>query len=375
MSLTTRIRQHERGLLFRHGDFVRLLPPGTHRFWGRLVGGPRAEVHVANTLATRFEHPMLDVLLQSADVRRDLEVVENSDTQRAVVWKDGRVMGVLGPGRFAFWKTPAKLRVEQYDVETFRFEHRSLQAILQSAEAGRWLDGVKVDAGETVLLFRDGVLVDRLGEGLHVFWKGTGHVTWKTVSLREQMLDVAGQEIITADKVSLRVNLVVTFLVSDPIKSVTATADAAQALYRDAQLALRAVIGTRQLDGLLADKESVGNELRQMIVARAGELGLSVRSVGLRDIILPGDMKTLLNQVIAATKEAEANVIRRREETAAARSQANTAKLLAENPALARLKELEALQQILAGAKATFVLGQTDLAKQVTGLLSSRESS
>ncbi len=369
MIVTTRVRQHERGLLFRYGDFVRLLPPGTHRFWGRLIDPQRAEVQVVSTLDTRFEHPMLDVLLQYPDVYAAVEVIENSDTQRAIVWKDQRVLCVLGPGRSAFWKTPGKVRVAQYDIESFRFDHRNVQAILQAADASRWLDGVKVDAGEVALLFRDGVLIDRLGEGLHVFWKGTGHVTWKAVSLREQMLDVAGQEIITADKVSLRVNLVLTYLVADPVKSVTASADAGQALYRDAQLALCAAIGTRQLDDLLADKESVGNELRQMIVARAGKLGVTVRSVGLRDIIVPGDMKTLLNQVIAPTKEAGANVIRRREETAAARSQANTAKLLAENPPLARLKELEALQQILAGAKATFVLGNGDLARQVTGLI------
>ena len=95
-----------------------------------------------------------------------------------------------------------------------------------------------------------------------------------------------------------------------------------------------------------------------------------VKGVGLRDIILPGDMKTLLNQVIAATKEAEANLIRRREETAAARSQVNTAKLLAENPQLARLKELEMLQGILAGSRATFVFGGGgDIAEQVRGLI------
>ena len=90
---------------------------------------------------------------------------------------------------------------------------------------------------------------------------------------------------------------------------------------------------------------------------------------GLRDIILPGDMKTILNEVIMAQKQAEANLIRRREETAAARSQANTAKLLAENPALARMKELEALQEILKGTTATFVLGSGDLAEQVSGLI------
>jgi regulator of protease activity HflC (stomatin/prohibitin superfamily) len=100
-------------------------------------------------------------------------------------------------------------------------------------------------------------------------------------------------------------------------------------------------------------------------------LGVAVRSVGLRDVILPGDMKALLNGVIAAQKEAEANLIKRREETASVRSQANTAKLLAESPALARLKELELLKDVLAGAKTTFVFGSGDIAEQVRGLVTS----
>src|SRR5205823_85143 len=99
------------------------------------------------------------------------------------------------------------------------------------------------------------------------------------------------------------------------------------------------------------------------------QLGVTVKSVGLRDIILPGDMKSLLNQVIAATKEAEANLIRRREETAAARSQANTAKLLAESPQLQRLKELELLKDVLAGTKATFVFARGDISEQVRTLV------
>ena len=79
-------------------------------------------------------------------------------------------------------------------------------------------------------------------------------------------------------------------------------------------------------------------------------------------------MKLILNEVILAQKQAEANLIRRREETAAARSQANTAKLLAENPALTRMKELEALQEILKGTKATFVFGQGEMLDQVRQL-------
>jgi regulator of protease activity HflC (stomatin/prohibitin superfamily) len=367
-----RIKQHERGLWFRHGDFRQLLPPGAYRFWGRLWNPAKDRVEVVDTLKTKFEHPMLDVLLGHDRVLDALHVVDLTDVERALVWKDDRLAFILGPGRHAFWKAPYRLYVETFNVQQFRFEHPRLATVLAHPDAARWLDGVQVNAGEEVLLYRDGVLVQRLAEGLHVYWKGTGKVRWQAVDRREQVADVAGQEIITSDKVTLRVNLLVNWQVTDPVLSATVVSDAAQALYREAQLALRAAVGTRTLDALLADKESVGGEVRNALAARTSTFGVAVRNVGLRDIILPGDMKQLLNQVIAATKEAEANLIRRREETAAARSQANTAKLLAENPQLARLKELEMLKEVLAGTSATFVFGEGDLSTQVRSLVAQK---
>lgn len=363
---TIRIKQHERGLWFRHGEFQAMLPPGAYRVW--LWNRKRDRIEVVSTLITKFEHPLLDVLLSRGDVRDALVVVDNADNERALVWRDGRLAHVLGPGRYAFWAVPFRLHVERFDVNTFALSHPRLQAVLGHAEASRWLDGVQVGQTETVLLYRDGVLIDTLDPGLHVYWKGTGRVVWKAVDLREQVADVAGQEIITADKVSLRVNLVVTWQVSDAVKAVAASTDHSQALYREAQLVLRAAVGARTLDTMLSDKESVGAEVRDALARRAETLGLAVRGVGLRDIILPGDMKLLLNQVISAQKEAEANLIRRREETAQVRSQANTAKLLSDNPALLRLREMELLKDVLASAKATFVFGPGDLADQVRSL-------
>lgn len=107
--------------------------------------------------------------------------------------------------------------------------------------------------------------------------------------------------------------------------------NAQQALYREAQLALRAVIGARELDAFLTDKDAVAGALAESIRPRANELGLEQISVGIRDVILPGEMKDLMNKVTEAKKAAEANLIARREETAAMRSQANTARLLAES--------------------------------------------
>ena len=369
MLTKVRIREHERGLLFRYGNFLRLLGPGTYRLWERLYSRDRAEIQVCDTLATKFGHPLLDVIAANEDVREAIEIVDLKDDERALIWKDGRLAYIIGPGRHAFWKTVSRIEAEVFNVKDVRLSHPRIKAILNFPGALLLLDALWVEPHERAALFIDGKLIEVLEPGAYAFWKRAGKLNWKTVDLRERLADVAGQEIMTGDKVTLRVNLLVTYQVSDVLKAVTVVGDYEQTLYREAQLVLRAAIGGRNLDALLSDKDAVGEEVRRVLAARAAEFGLTVRGVGLRDIILPGEMKAILNQVIAAEKQAQANLIKRREETAAARSQANTARLLAENPVLARLKELEALQEILAGVKATFVLGPGDLAKQVHGLI------
>ncbi len=139
---TVRIKQHERGLWFRHGEFQQLLGPGAYRvwFWNRR----RDRVDVVSTLNTKFEHPLIDVLLARFDVRDALVVVDNADHERALVWRDGRLAYVLGPGRFALWAVPYRLHVERFDVNAFALAHPRVQAVLAHPDAPRWLDGVAV---------------------------------------------------------------------------------------------------------------------------------------------------------------------------------------------------------------------------------------
>ncbi len=364
------IKQHERGLRFRSGDFHGLVGAGPYMLgvFKRLV--LREKLQVVNTLDTRVRHPLLDVIVKDEGFRKAVHVVDLKDTERALAWKDGRLAWILGPGRHVFWKEPYALEFEVFDIEAEpRFEHAQLDVVLRHADARAHLAGVEAAPREEVILFREGAALTRFREGRFVYWRDAGKVEVQSVDLREQTADVAGQEIMTRDKVTLRVNLVVTSCVVDALAAVTVVHDWAQALYREAQLALRAAVGARTLDTLLTDKEVVGDEIRGVLAKRAEAFGVEVRGVGLRDLILPGDMKSILNQVITAQKQAEANVIKRREETAAARSQANTAKLLADNPALARMKELELLQEILAGARTAFVFGRGDLATQVRTLI------
>lgn len=351
------IRKHERGLVFRRGDLGGVLGSGTHRRWGWMVPGYE-RVEVVSTLRTRFEHALLDVIVKESSLRNELHVVELSDRQRALLWKENRLVGILGPGLHAFWKEPYDIRVEVIDQVTGRFEHEALDVILANESASQHLVALDTDPHEEVIVLRNGEMVDRLvGGGRYAYWKSIGKLEWTAVDLRERTMEVASQDIITSDKVTLRLTLIVTWTVSDVDVALTRSGDFERALYREAQLVLRKAIASRTLDGLLESKEKVDIEVRDALTPRATALGLTVNGVGLRDVILPGDMKTLLNRVIEAEKEAQANIIRRREETAAARSQANTARLLADNPVLARLKELEVVQEILAGAKTTLVIG------------------
>jgi regulator of protease activity HflC (stomatin/prohibitin superfamily) len=134
-------------------------------------------------------------------------------------------------------------------------------------------------------------------------------------------------------------------------------------------LAVRAVVGTRELDAILAEKDAVAAELEAAVRGRAAGFGLAVTGLGIRDIILPGEMKDLMNKVTEAKKAAEANLIARREETAAMRNQANTAKLLESNPTLMRLRELEVLEKVAGNSKLNVVLGEKGLAERVVNLL------
>lgn len=371
--VTVRVRRHERGLLFLNGDFARMLSPGVYRFWDRLLSESRAHVDTVSLLQPRFEHKLLDVVLQDPSLRDQLIVFDLAQTQRALVWVGERLHAIHGPGKYAYWNAPpaaASVRVEFVDAADLRFVHPKRDSVVEHPHASAWLEVVDVPPESAVLLYRSGDLESRLAPGRHVLYRGVGKLAYRTVDLREKTAEVAGQEIMTSDKVSVRITLVVSYQIVDPVKSVSVVADVDQALYREAQLALRSSVGTRSLDQLLADKNSVGGEVRAALASRAKDYGVEVRSVGLRDIILPGDMKIILNQVIETEKRAQAELIRRREETAAARSQANTAKLLAESPVLARMRELELLKDVLSGTKATFVFNQGDLAQQVRSLVS-----
>jgi len=251
------------------------------------------------------------------------------------------------------------------DARALLVEHELLAAVLALPGTAALLEPISVETGHVGLLFRDGRHEATLAPGGYALWKGVARAAVVPVDQRELMVDVPGQEIMTADKVTLRLNAVVIYKVVDALRAVTTVEDHRVALYREAQLALRAVVGARTLEALLGEKEAVGRELDAALRERLSAIGLEVVSLGIRDVILPGEMKELMNKVIEAQKAAEAALITRREATAAMRSQANTARILEQNPTLMRLREIEALERVAEKGRLSVVVGEGGLAGRV----------
>jgi regulator of protease activity HflC (stomatin/prohibitin superfamily) len=360
------IRSYEMGLYFRNREFKGLLTQGRHWLFDPF---DKVRVEVVSMREPWLVHEKLDVIVKSGALKDRAVVLDLKDYERALVWIEGRFSHILPPGLYAYWTTLRDVNVEVIDARKVRFEHKDLRVIMRSALVDRVLEIGTVEAHHMGVLFVDGDFVETLRPGRYAFWKNLAQVKFVQEDLREAMFDVAGQDIMTADKVTLRMNAVVTYRVVDARQSVSVVDDVRQALYREAQLALRAVVGARELDSFLTDKDAVANELAEIVRPRAKALGLELISVGIRDIILPGEMKDLMNKVTEAKKAAEANLIVRREETAAMRSQVNTAKLLQDNPTLMRLRELEVLEKIAASADLKVVLGEKGLADRVVNLL------
>ncbi|MFW6303623.1 MAG: slipin family protein [Candidatus Sumerlaeota bacterium] len=361
-----RIKSTERGILFRGGEFQRILMPGRYVIPDPLL---RTKCTVASVRRPWVENEQLDVIARSGALEGQAEVLDLGATERAVVWVDKRLETVLGPGLYALWNTFRKVQVERYDISERRFEHKRLRMILEMPTAKRYLKEYEVPENTVGLCFVNDQYAETLKPGLYAYWQGEDKVRLSIVDTRPCSTEVTGQEIMTADRVTLRINALVNSRVVDPMKAESMAHPAREMLYREVQMALRALVGTRDLDALLEDKDLVSRELMETSRSKAPGLGLEVLSVGIRDIILPGEIRNLMNKVTEARKAAEANLITRREETASMRSQANTAKMLESNPVLMRMRELEVLEKISDKTDLTVVLGEQGLTDRVTKLL------
>jgi regulator of protease activity HflC (stomatin/prohibitin superfamily) len=198
---------------------------------------------------------------------------------------------------------------------------------------------------ERGLLYRDGQFVRLLEPGRYVYWRWD-RMRVSKISIRQMSHIINGQEVLTADKVEVRVSLIAQYVISDPVLAMHAVENFVEQLYQDLQLSLREAINSRALDALLEAREELGKELLAKVIEQARAYGVEVKRVGIRDMVLPGSVRNVMLKEVEADREGRAELVKARHEVAAARARANTAKILAENPNVARMQEIDALVKL-----------------------------
>ena len=361
------IKNDERGLLFKDGNYVKCLKPGKYSL-NPFVKYTVALADVNKMFETAGKN--LNIFLEDQELLKELTVVDVKDYEITLHFEDGRLIEVLKSGKYAFWKV-----LKKHDFLTIDTRNPEVQDIDGPIYNSPKLSGVvgyfDVESHEKGILYYNNVVQKTLDPGRYFFWKSPVQTTVKKIDLRQQQLDMTGQEIMTEDKITLRLNFVCHYKITNPLKVVEIKSLEDQ-LYIVLQLILREYVGGMKLDDLLIKKQEIGSYVLEKLKEISSNYGVEFLFAGVKDIILPGEIKDILNTVLIAEKKAQANVITRREEVASTRSLLNTAKLMEENQTLYRLKELEFLEKICEKIGNVSLTGGGSLLEQLNTLLSNK---
>lgn len=279
-----------------------------------------------------------------------VEVGENE----LLLWsQNGKLQNLIRPKEAAwFWREAAQpYEIQRIDLSQGLAIDADTVKQLQNINFGghpvfkNAVHTVNVPEHHQGLVYIDNVQQPPLTQGRYHYWLVNQTVGSQVADLRLQTCEVSGQELLTEDKVTVRANVVCNYRITDAPKWFAQHQSPEEYLYRELQFAIRALIGSKSMDTLLADKQGLDTELTALIRAKVPQ-GAEIDSAGVKDIILPGEIRSILTRVVEAEKSAQANNIRRREETAATRSLLNTARVMEENPTALRLKELETLEKV-----------------------------
>lgn len=327
-------------LVFRDGKLTRVLTPGSH--W---IGfGATEQLYDINLMFAPTQD--LNLLIQDVQLAAMLDVYDIADNEVGIVYRDGKFRQVLPPGKYAYWKGPAENSLIKGNLNELDVDERIDKGLITKGHLNQYIRAYIVDTFEKGILIVNGEVREMLGPGQYFYWRNTISVAVVKTDIRQMTVDLNGQEVLTRDKAQLRINFTMQYRVNDLIKALVENKEYDKQLYTLVQLALREFVGKLSFDELMESKEQISGQVLAGTVEKAAALGVELLGFGIKDIILPGDVKEIMNQVLIAEKRAQANVIMRREETASTRSLMNTAKLMEENAMLMKLKEMEYVEKI-----------------------------
>lgn len=362
MYKTICITPFQRALILNNETLIRILTPGKHRIWMKKgdhchifeLANPFTETE--ETLKYWFKHP---------DFKEEVTALDVSEREVVLHYVNGICEGLYRKGFYLFWNHDKVHTFKRFSLdEPFIETHLSdLMPFAMLYPDLFLLETVPVYAKGIYTL--DEQIVRVLEPGRYLFWRKCHDVDVHLMDMRIKTLEVHNQEILTSDKVPLRLNFVCQYAITDAVNALKNYKKHEDQLYVALQLVLREVLGAFTFDDIMAKKQAIHDTLLEKCQPLNDSFYIQIHSTGIKDIILPGDIRDIMNTVLLAEKKAAANIIARREETASTRSLLNTAKLMDDNKTLYRLKELEYLERICEHIDTISLNGRENLLKQL----------
>lgn len=359
------INQTQCGFLLKDGCFVSMLLCGKYNF----IKSFGYEVVIEEMKGkVVFDKIPWEILLKDENFAKHVVQVKIPDGFLGVLYRNGVVQGIINEPETLYWNV-----WDQYECRLLDMREPDMAGDIKKQFLSmiplKYYKKIEIQPGETGLLYYDNQLVRELDGGTYYYWLYAKDVLCRIVDLKTKELEITGQEILTADRISIRLNLICAYRISNPKKMVETIKGLENQLYSCIQLIIREYIGKYRLDELLEQKEEVSRYIYKRMKEEEGSYCVEFLNAGIKDIILPGEIRDILNTVLIAEKKAQANVIARREEVASTRSLLNTAKLMDENKTLYKLKEMECLERICTQVGNINVAGSGTLLEQLNNLM------
>ncbi len=350
------IKEGQVGIVVRKGMITEVLKSGVHWCFGdmyvKIVGA-----HLEYTYSSLNE-------IQKTFLANYLDMIEVEDDSIALMTIKGNLHRVLKPGIYAFWKEGHSFNFTICNRSNYEIKNLPLFTI-DNLLMKDYIRVFRVENYEVGMLLVNGIMVKKLTAGTYQYWQNTQSIVVQKADVRVQSIDIVGQEVLTKDKVQLRLNFNVQYKMVDIEKAILQTNDYQKQLYTYAQLSIRSLVGQVTFDELMTQKVELAQEVFEILIKKAQIIGVEVLDAGLKDVILPGEIRDIINQVLIAEKKAQANGIIRREETAATRSLLNTAKLMEDNQMLFKLKEMEYIEKIAEKINSISVSGSNNVVTEL----------
>ncbi len=355
------IKDNQAGFVLKNGVFQKMITSGTYYF--SKLFGYHVEIEEMTGEVDYLDVPY-QVLSRDSTFLNATIHIEIPDGSIGFLYVNGKLTSFANRKEYTFWNQFDKYQIKVVSMEEPVIGSQVSKQMISLVPKSYYTE-MAIGEGEIGLVYYDHVLQNQLSKGIYRFWNFSHNITGKIFDMKQKELDIVGQEILTKDKIGIRMNVACMYKIRDAVEFASTISDLKGQLYSAAQLVIREIVGNYKLDEILEGKEHISKEIFVALKERETMFCINFLTAGIKDIILPGEIKAIMNSVLVAEKTAQANVISRREEVASTRSLLNTAKLMDENKTLYKLKELEYLERICDRVGEISVNGNAGLLEQL----------